>query len=139
YGMPGFAEINDEFEIEHIEQTSYLIREIRRRILQHIDGCIKFLESILHPEGSLSSMMETSSIEEEHKDMIMGMLRKLNHALRHGQRISMLHDKQQDADFICTMTKDWPKMRMQFAEISELLEKAWKEDHYSKQENGYFG
>ncbi|MGC8940783.1 MAG: hypothetical protein ACP5JY_01985, partial [Candidatus Nanoarchaeia archaeon] len=49
YNLPKFDEINKEFEIWNIKSDSYIIREIRRRVLERIDFIASYLLPILNP------------------------------------------------------------------------------------------
>ena len=48
--LPGFKELNEDFEIEKIEKESnYLLRQVRKIMMEKIVNTMQFLEMIVNP------------------------------------------------------------------------------------------
>ena len=60
FRLPEFNDINHEFELSDLEQTSFLLRETIRRIAEKLDFYTAVLEGVLQPDASsLHTMHET--------------------------------------------------------------------------------
>ena len=53
YGLPGFSELNELFDIEDVDvESEFLLRRIRRVISEKIAGYLRFIEVILNPSNA---------------------------------------------------------------------------------------
>ena len=54
YKLPEFSKLNEDFEIEKLQEheTDFLLREIRRTVVEKISIILKFIEIIINPSES---------------------------------------------------------------------------------------
>lgn len=61
YSLPGFDELNDEFEIERIDRESYtLLRFVRKVMMDKIVGYVRFIEMLINPSQAPFAFMHFS-------------------------------------------------------------------------------
>ena len=72
-----FDEINKELEISCIEKDEFLLREIRRKIIEKIEEILKFLGGILDPETNITDMYEAKIFDSEERNELFKLYQKL--------------------------------------------------------------
>ena len=78
YSLPAFKEIDKEFEISSLEDTSFLLRNTLRKISEKLEFYTNMLNDLLQPDtSSLSSMHEISFFTEEEKNDIYQIFKQL--------------------------------------------------------------
>ena len=138
YTLPAFDVINDQFEIETVEPSVFLLREIRRRIGERLEATIKFVEDLLHPEGSMRMMIESSMITDDEKQQaLMPFFRELNKWFRQSLQISCNDEK--EAAYIVMLTEQWPEVHRKLSGLAGKLSESWDKKHVVSANQGYIG
>lgn len=139
YKLPSFGKIDNEFEISAIEEIRFLLREVRRKIVEKIEIYCKILESILQPETSVCDMYECSVITEEDKERLFNLYRKLMFFNRFSIETFVDETDEKSSEFINLVWKDWPEINKEFSFFVKKIKDSWLEDIDVKTQLGYLG
>ena len=100
YKLPSFDSINNEFEISTIDEEGFILREIRRKINEKIEVYTKVLNGLLQPETSLSDMYEYNVFNEEERDKMFKLFKRLMFFNRMSIETSIDEDDKKTSKFI---------------------------------------
>ncbi len=137
--LPSFDSLNNEFEISAIEETDFLLREIRRKITEKIELYVKVLDSLLHPEACLSDMYECRVFSDEEKNKLFNLYQKLMFLDRLSIESSIDEDDKKSSDFINEVVKQWDDIKKDFLPVARKMKESWLKDTDIKEELGYMG
>jgi hypothetical protein len=125
YKLPTFDELNDEFEIFDIKANSFIIREIRRRIIHKAEDFLSLLNPILNPNpNSLHSLIETKIFEKQDLEPMFDFYRKLFQLAHKGITASFEPEAAETA-WINEVWKAWPEIKKQIAGYSKKITEGW--------------
>jgi len=125
YKLPTFDELNDEFEIFDIKANSFIIREIRRRIIHKAEDFLSLLNPILNPNpNSLHSLIETKIFEKQDLEPMFDFYRKLFQLAHKGITASFEPEVAETA-WINEVWKAWPEIKKQIAGYSKKITEGW--------------
>ena len=139
FALPSFDTLNSEFEIDTIEHTSFLIREIVRRMQSSLEEVMKIIEELLHPESSLSSMIEAEALSDEQRKAVLSLYRALGSRYKQGLIVLVNHDEQAMATYIAQIVQQWSDVRTQVAQLLSTVKQQWDKEQTEEEDNGYFG
>lgn len=136
-GLPSYEDVNFHFEIDQVDESSFPLRAIRRRVMERVEACMKSLEEAIHPDGGVTSMIE--SLTDKQRERAIKLYKELGHLCREGQEIGMRADLAAEAQFVAKATQRWPSVRERMAAFFGVLKGYWEEDHKDEADRGYFG
>ncbi|MBR9691346.1 hypothetical protein GOV06_01030 [Candidatus Woesearchaeota archaeon] len=137
--LPSFEELDKEFEISKIEDEKFLLREVRRKIIEKIELYAKFLEEILNPDTTISNMHEAKIFNEEERERIFEFYKKLMYYDRLSIEVSIDEDDSKSSDYITGFYKEWSELKKEFSNFVKKAKESWLKDSNIKQESGYMG
>lgn len=128
YGLPNFDELNKDFQIEKIadSETDYLLREIRKYLVDKLTNYMNFVETILHPaSGTMFIFSLIKTLGSDEKEILMEVYKKLakNRVRVIGLDVEYLANK--EADYIKDSFKLWQEMKGSLSKVLEVVEKNW--------------
>jgi hypothetical protein len=138
HGLPDYSKINSVFEIESIETDTFLLRSIRRHIIEIVKVYIEILEDIIHPNSTVSAFHECKFFDED-KKTVYDIYGKLMSRLRSSNILDIMQDDKKDALFINDMYADWPSIKADLLSILTRLERCWVEEEMTDKTVSYFG
>lgn len=140
YKLPNYNDIDLDFEISTIEKKEFLLREIRRKILDKFDGIRDILECIIQPDtSSFSSMYETRIFNEEEKKKIYYMYKTLMTLDRGATIVNLRANEKEEAEYILNTFKEWQKIKPELLEFIEKIKENWEKETSVKEDLGYLG
>lgn len=139
HGLPSYEEMNSEFEIFDIDEESFILREVRRKITQKLETYNKILEGILKPEVALCDLHECKVFTDKEKGDLFELYKKLMHIDRHATEVSINEEEKTTSQFIKETWKEWPGIKKQLKEAIKKLKQSWLEESDVKDELGYLG
>jgi len=78
YGLPEFDGINSEFEISAIEDTDFLLRGIKNKIIEKLEFLTGILHPILQPDtNSFTDLHECRAFSDEDKKQVFAIYGRL--------------------------------------------------------------
>jgi len=139
YGLPEFEVIDEEFEICSMEEDIFILRGIRRRIVEKFDAAIKLFSELLHPEAGFTSYQEANVFSETERELIMQLYRQLMFFNRLSAEIDFNPSDDSDAKFIADFMKEWPELKKSITFFLRKLKESWHKDRSKKENVGYLG
>ena len=140
YKLPEFNLVDSEFEISTIENDIFLLREIRKKIIDKIETFCKLLEELIQPEStSLSTMHEVKVFEDEEKEKIYTLFKMLMKFHRTGFLLAINDDDKKEAQFINDVMAHWKEIKADITKIVEKLRDSWDKDLDIQEKVGYLG
>lgn len=138
--LPEFREIDDEFEISDLEETSFLLRAILRRIAEKLDFYATMLEEVLQPDASnMYAMHETRFFDEDEKKQMYDLYSRLMNYNRQTIGLSLEHNEKEDADFINNFLNEWKELKKELLKYVKKMKDSWKTEADIKEDLGYLG
>ena len=139
--LPEFKEIDFEFEISDLEDTSFLLRAIVRRMKEKLDFYSTMLEEILQPDTSnLYAMHETRYFDDYEKKQMYEMYTKLMNFNRQSIEVSLEHNEKEEAEFINNLFNEWKILKQELLKLVRKIRASWKtEEADIKEDLGYLG
>lgn len=139
HSLPEFKEMDSYFEISSIEQTSLRLCDIRKKMTEKIELFSNLLEEVLHPNSDLCSLYETGFFEDNEKDKLFNLYKRLMLISRESLKLSLENNEAEDADFVKTLFKEWLSMKRDLSAMIEQLKKAWSAEEHHKFKAEYLG
>jgi hypothetical protein len=139
HSLPDFGVLDTEFEISTIEEESFILRNIRKKIVEKIESSIKLLDDILHPDAGFASYRESSIFSPEEREDIIITYKKLMYFNRVSTELSFSDSDEQNAKFINEFMKEWPGLKQSILSFVGKLKESWKKDVTKKEVVGYLG
>lgn len=141
YKLPEFSKLNEEFEIEKIQEkeTDFLLREIRRAMLDKVAAFLKFLELFLNPQlAPLFILTSLKNFAPKEKDSIEKVYKELANTELFSIDLDINYNEDKEAKFIRETFKKWQELKPQLQEVSEAILQIQKKSS-EKKNKSYFG
>lgn len=125
YKLPKFDEINKEFEIEKAfeEETSFLLRHVKKIMLEKLIGYLTFYDSLLVTQRP-SFMFISKNIGTEEKEKITKMARELTKIVAEDLLINEVEASEvKDSEMIKKIWKKWKEIKPKMLDIGKKLTK----------------
>jgi len=141
YSLPGYKEMNEDFNIERISdiETEYVLREIRKFIADRFSNYMRFVEAILNPSNAPMFVFSVIKLlgKEDKKllDETYKMFVKIEVQLI---ELDISYNEENEARFIIQSYKDWQKIKESVLKIISTIKKNW-ENKTENNNKGYFG
>lgn len=139
FPLPDYHEINHLFEISDIEETEFLIRCIRMKIMDKICSMLKILDDLVQPEGSFANLHELQFIDDGVKKTLFSLYKELNYLDRLSSELSINEDDMDNCDFINDVMKRWDGISSRMLKILNVVKESWKHDFESEEKLRYMG
>lgn len=141
YDLPSFEDVNKDFEIEKLQdrERSYLLRDIRRTMIERNLSYFKFLEMFLNPSsGPMFFMALSNHLTDEEKDKIEELYFKMGKFELDSVKLDNDDGEEKEAEFIKSFYQEWQNMKNEFGSLMDSLEKIWERE-VERDEKGYLG
>ncbi len=139
YKLPGFDELDLDFEIRSLESADFLLGEIRKRIADKARDVCCLVEEVLQPDTNLASLYESRVFDEQEKRRIFELYKKLMVANRKAVELYVLNDEKLDAAFIRDFTHEWAGIKLDIVGFIRKLRESWEKDTEEGESAGYMG
>ncbi len=141
YKLPGFSELNVDFEIEKLQdkETEHLLRGVRRTMIEKIANVVRFLEVLINPSETPTPMFVFAmmkNISSETKKAILNLYKELSSIEVSALALDISHDEKEEAQFINEVFKLWSSHKPELKEITKKLSIMGKKE---RSERGYLG
>ena len=140
FNLPDYEEVNKELEISSIETEEFLLREIRKKIVDRVDVVISEISTILQPSAeSLTSMQECRFFDDKDKKKMIEIYKKLMMISRQALEAEISHEDQDDANLITEFFKEWKLMREDLLSFMKTVKTCWEKETEIEEKMEYFG
>ncbi|MBS3072779.1 hypothetical protein J4477_03025 [Candidatus Pacearchaeota archaeon] len=140
YKLPGFKELNEEFDIEKIEfNQETALRDIRKAVMLKYSSILQLTELLLNPSnGSMFNMLLTRGIENEEKVILERLFDTLGQIEINSYILDVEYSEKKEAEFIKSKAEEWKKISDETSKILKKLGENWKKSDFKKTKS-YFG
>ncbi len=136
YSLPAFKEIDKEFEISSLEDTSFLLRNTLRKISEKLEFYTNMLNDLLQPDtSSLSSMHEISFFTEEEKNDIYQIFKQLMRLNRNITELILEADEDKTAQFLNSFFTEWLEIKKVLISCTNKMKKSWEKENTINETN----
>ena len=141
YKLPGFAYLNENFEIEKLaeNETDFLLREIREIILEKAVAYLRFIEMLLNPSSApIFFFSLVKGLSGDDKKVIERIYEKLIEFEIIGMELSNEYSEKNEAEFIRSIDKRWDAVKSEMSILTSSIKSSW---NVKKEKSGkdYFG
>jgi hypothetical protein len=141
YKLPSFNELNEEFEIEKLQdnETDFLLRSIRRAMIEKTAVVLRFLEVLVNPSEAQAQLYIFSimkSVSPEMKKIIERVYKELTIIELGSLTLDIDYDEKNEVNFIKDMSGKWPSIKKDLKDITQKLGVVWT---HEKNHDNYFG
>jgi len=138
--LPDFAALDKEFEISLIECEPQLLRQIKKKICEHVDAVHELLEELLQPEiTSFGNLYESKCFMDSDRAQILELYKKVMLLLRELDETILEQDDAIDVAFIKKAMQEWPTIRKATLPFVKKLKECWKKPAAAKKFIEYLG
>ena len=138
--LPEFKELDTELELQDMEKTAYLLREIIRKIGEKLDFYSRVIEEILQPDTSnIYALHESRFFDEKEKKAMYDVYVKIMNLSRHSLEVSLDNDEEKEAELIGRFFEEWKDLKAELLKYSRKMKDSWKPWADIKEDLGYMG
>jgi hypothetical protein len=138
HSLPSYDKLNAVFEIEAIEESSFVLRTVRRHIIEIIKVYLEILEDIIHPNSTVSAFHECKFFDDDKKS-IYDLYGRLMGKVRRSNILDLKLDEKLDSAYISEFFKEWPDLRKDLLQVLGVLERCWSQEESGEKRVSYFG
>ncbi|MAG07916.1 hypothetical protein CMO89_00415 [Candidatus Woesearchaeota archaeon] len=140
YSLPAFGKLDMEFELSSIDKDDFLLRDIRKKMIEKIDFFCEIIEGSLQPDtASLASMHECKFFEDEEKERLYALYKRLMLLNRSAILLGINSKDDEEAEFINSVFNEWPKFQEEILAYAKKMKDCWEKESHVKEEVGYLG
>lgn len=139
YKLPGFNELNEQFEIEKIDkESSILMRVIRKVMMDKIVNSLGFLDMLVNPINAPRIYMPfIKSINEKDNQAIEKFYSAFGDLSLECLSLELDYSEKKEAEMIKKIYEEWEKLRPEFSDFLKKVHKPVKKE--PRREKTYFG
>ncbi|MDA3780888.1 MAG: hypothetical protein PF487_11825 [Bacteroidales bacterium] len=143
YDLPDFDSLNEDFQLEKLqsEDTDFLIREVRRYIVEKFSSYLRLIETLLQPSNAQMFVFAMlKSINSDDNKMLQALYRKLAKKEIEVIALDLKHNVEAEAEFIKTAYELWQEVREELLVLIEKIKDNWSlNGEESSRDRAYFG
>lgn len=139
YNLPSYQEMASDFDIDTIGKDDNLIRETLKKMFEKIDFYTRTMESLVQPEAGYATMKEVSSLSVTEQALMKKLFIELMYLTRQFTLHGLEYDEEESAKFIKEIYKQWNVIKPEIKIILQKIMEAWKIQHETEHDTGYFG
>ncbi len=139
YKLPNFKDLNENFEIDKIDkETDYLLRSVRKVIMEKIVNSLSFLETISNPVNAPRMYMQYAKVmSAEDKKDIDFIYSSLGEISLHSLDLEIDYSEKKEAEVIKRIFSAWSSIKPKFRSILTSMKKP--NESIIRKEKSYFG
>ncbi len=139
FKLPPLDKMDDVFEISLLEPGPFFMRDVVRKMSEHIDYNFSILNKLLHPQTKIWEIREANTFDEAAKQRIFGLYKKLKYYFRFSDEALIDGSNEACAQFINSFLKEHPNIRKEMLEIVREMKVTWQKEIKEKTDLGYLG
>lgn len=139
YKLPTFDKLDFEFEIRGIEDNAFILREVRKHIMDRLEQYANYISELLQPEPTVANLRESQDFTSKEKTEMYDLYKRLMIAHRAGMEVAIDGEERANAAYIIEICKDWDKLKKQMRTILQKVKGMWLKDTEVHRDVGYFG
>ena len=140
YKLPDLKMLEEDFDLENLpdKETRFLLREIRKMIIDKISAYETLFETLINPSSPPMYVFSIlRSIEEKDKEKIRSIYKKLSRLRIKAIALSAIYNEASEAEFIINSFKIWQELKKEIFDIFENFENNFEKENGSKRRDYY--
>ena len=139
YRLPSFEKLNENFEIDKIDKdTDYILRLIRKVMMEKIVNSLSFLELLLNPVNAPRMYLSyVRAISQDDRKNIEEIYNSLGNVSVLSLDLEIDYSEKAEAQMINEISKSWEEQKPRFRKILSNMKKP--NNSSAKKEKSYFG
>ncbi len=141
YKLPSFADLNRDFEVERVyeRETDFLMREIRKVMMDKVLGYLRFVELLLNPTNApLFFFGLIKSMGQDDRKALEKIYAKLGEFEIDVIALDNDYSDEKEAAFMKKVFKEWQEIKSDLKGVVGSLRSGWNQKTIPK-EKGYMG
>lgn len=141
YKLPSWKQICEDFDIERVVErdTDYLLREIRKVVVDKVVSYLRFFELILNPANApLFFLMLIKGMNGNDKKLVENIYFKLGGFEIQVISLDIEYSEKAEAEFLSKIYIEWQSVKDDMKKFSEVVMRNWNSKGERK-EKGYLG
>lgn len=127
-GIENYDELDHYFEISSVDLEEFLLREIRRKIIEKFDAVIDVLNELIYPSTSnIIEIIDANAISGDDREIISDILKAFSFTIKTYKMLELDSSEDEEKEF-CKNALEVYKNKL--PELKVLIEKT--KDAYSK-------
>ena len=140
HNLPDYGIVNNELEISSFESADFLLRKIRRKIIEKIDDVSMTISGILQPAAeSIADMHECRFFDDDDKKKLVEAYKDMMIFKRQSTEAELLADDKKDAEFVNSFFKEWDGIKKSIIPFIEKAKKCWEKETEIEEKLDYMG
>jgi hypothetical protein len=138
--LPEFEKINKEFELDLIESEHFLLRHIKRKIVEKVEPLTEILEHIINPDpNSFVDMYECRCFSNGEKKQVTDVFRHMMEQYRALLETDLIGEDNADAEIIRKTYDIWMQDKKIIIPLLKKLRESWQKHVEPKEILEYMG
>ena len=141
YGLPSFQELNQDFEIEDLSETEtdFLLRIIRKSLIEKTAFFSKFIEVIINPGegGSLFVFSIAKALSTEDRKVLAKIYEQISKFQLESIKRDISYSEKEEAVFIKKICSFWEEAKKTLFNTLDIIDSNW-DNESKKSEKSYF-
>ncbi|MBS3165362.1 hypothetical protein J4439_08090 [Candidatus Woesearchaeota archaeon] len=137
--LPTLDKLDEAFEVSIIEDQKFFLREVVRKMSDHLDFHIKLLEEVLQPDTNLGQMREANAFSELRKKEIYSLYKQLRYYYRLAHQALLEGSDRACAEFINTLLARDATLRKELIAVVKQLRHVWEKELVVHNDLAYLG
>jgi hypothetical protein len=141
YDLPNFEILAEDFDIEkaYEKESSFLLREIRRIIVEKLSAYLQLFETLMNPSSPPMFIFRfLRKISEKDRELIKRLYDDLSKYQLWSVKLDTIYSEENEAEYIKSAFSEWQKLKKEIYDLIERLEKE-EENQPNNSKSGYFG
>lgn len=140
YPLPEFEQLAQDFDIEKIaeKESSFLLREIRKAIIEKITAYMQLIETFLNPSSPPMFIFTIlKNLEAETRKSMKQIYKEFAKLQLQAIKLDAIYSEEKEAGFIIQSQKIWQKIKRELYKLLEQFEKKFEQEANSEKRS-YF-
>ena len=140
YPLPGFEQLNEEFDIGKFDfNQDTILRDVRKSMVNKFFAILSFTELLLNPStGSMFYMFLVKGVNSKEKEILDRLFDKLGDIEIDSFELDINYSEKAEAKFISEKYKVWQEIKKELVQVLDSLKKNWG-SRATKKEKTYLG
>lgn len=140
FKLPKFKEMDKEFEISTLESTSFLAKNILRKIVEKLEFYSDLIDRVIHPDpSSLNNISEIKAFSDSEKNNMYILYKKLMKSNRNIIELILDNDEKKQTEFLNKFLNEWLNIKIDLKNYISKMKESWEKETTIEQDLGYFG
>jgi hypothetical protein len=123
--LPDFELLARDFDVERVleKDSSFLLREIRRLVVEKYLSFVHLFESFLYPSGhSVFVFSLVKGFDDSLKSEVKALFDELSSVQLSVIVLDTVYDERKEADFVAKLCSDYQKLKFRIVKVLETLD-----------------